>query len=375
MKHSLAPYQVFFPLGIMSALLAVGVWLVQDLHWFSTPAVFIHSRLIAGGFIWSFISGFLMTAIPRMTGAVSARPFEYAAAGTLLGAQIISAWFMDGRWFYGINMGLVAFLLLFGGWRLIKAAKRPPVFFSHVGLAMVLALIGGAYHFRGDSMMGIHLYHVGGILLLVLGIGTRFFSFLSGLPSEFENAAGPARRWGFHTLGVLVALLLFACGKGFLAAYLGLSLAALVYIFLIWNVWRPSSRPSALKYGVRVVALMIPLAFFMCWLQPGFFITWLHLLFIGAFSLITFSVATRVTLAHGSYPIDLETKSGALWFFVGFLLLALAARILYGLSDGVVAKSFLHLAGTCWIVAIVGWCRAFLPRVWKSGQEAAPACR
>ena len=86
---NLAPYQVFFPIGIFCSILAVGVWFVQDLNWFSAPAIFIHSRLIVGGFIWSFIVGFLMTAIPRMTGTSGVNIYEFATAVGLIIFQII----------------------------------------------------------------------------------------------------------------------------------------------------------------------------------------------------------------------------------------------------------------------------------------------
>ncbi|MCB0371142.1 MAG: NnrS family protein, partial [Bdellovibrionales bacterium] len=330
---NIAPYQIFFPIGIFCSILAVGVWFVQDLNWFSAPAIFIHSRLIVGGFIWSFIVGFLMTAIPRMTGTSGVNIYEFATAVGLIIFQIIQAWALDGRWFYGTNIAVVVFLLFYGGRRILKSVKPIPVFFSHVGLAMTLAILGGIYHFQGNSYMGTHLYHVGTILLLVLGIGTRFFSFLSGLPSEFENAS-KVQHLIFHTLGIFVCGALFFSGSGHTNGYLGLFILTLIYLLFIWRVFRSSDRPSALKYGVRIVAATIPVTFLMCWLQPLLYITWLHMLFIGCFGLITFAVATRVTLAHGSYSTDLEMKSKALWYVVGFLSLGVLSRVLYGFSDG-----------------------------------------
>ncbi|MFZ3229951.1 MAG: NnrS family protein, partial [Pseudobdellovibrio sp.] len=178
---TLAPYQIFFPIGILSSLLAVGVWFTKDLNWFQAPAMLIHAKLIAGGFLWSFIIGFLMTAAPKMTGTNSAKTWELFIALALIFTQILSCWNIDARWFYGTTLILISFLIIFLGRRALSAKKSFPVFFFHVGIAIVLALLGSYYHFIGNSFMGIHLYHVGAVLLLVLGIGTRFFSFLSGL--------------------------------------------------------------------------------------------------------------------------------------------------------------------------------------------------
>lgn len=204
----LAPYQLFFPLGLFCCMLAVGVWFVQDLAWFSTPTILIHARLIVGGFLWSFIVGFLMTAVPRMTGAASANFVETTLAIILIGAQIIGSWVIDPRWFYAATIALIFFIIIFAIRRLLSSTKEIPVFFSHVGLGMLAALMGALAYYGGNTFLGIHLYHLGTILLLVLGIGTRFFSFLSGLQSEFENV-GKIPRMLFHFLGLCMVGLLF----------------------------------------------------------------------------------------------------------------------------------------------------------------------
>jgi uncharacterized protein involved in response to NO len=370
----LAPYQIFFPLGFLNALLAVGVWFVQDLGWFSSPAIFIHSRLIVGGFLWSFITGFLMTAIPRMTGTSSAHKAEYFIAAVLLLGQTFFAWQISAKYFYANQILLIGFLVIYGGRRIVKMKKPLPVFFSHIGAAMLLAIAGSWYHFNGNSFMGIHLYHLGATLLLVLGIGTRFFSFLSGLPSDFEAATSSALRWMFHASAVLICALLVLAGKGYAICYLGLALLSLVYLFGIWRVQRASTRPSALKWAVRTAAAVIPFGFFMTWLQPLMFVTWFHLMFISCFAMLTFSVATRVTLAHGSYTTDLEMKSRALGWLVGLLILGTFFRLLYGYSEGLWRISWLHSAATCWVFALLCWGWAFLPRIFKKGPQDKASC-
>lgn len=367
----LAPYQIFFPIGVLSSLLAVGVWLVQHLGWFSTPALFIHSKLIVGGFVWSFIVGFLMTAVPKMTGTAAARKAEVGVALLLMILMIVFSWFLDARYFYGTHIALILFLLVFGGRRVLKATKPAPVFFSHVGYAVILALLGAGYHYSGNSYMGIHLYHVGTILLLVLGIGTRFFSFLSGLPSIFETSHQKSTRRIFDLMGLGTGILLFLAGMDYTTAYLGLGIMTLGYLFFIWKVQRPSARPSALKWGVRIVALTIPLSFILSWIQPGLYLTWFHILFIGCFTMICYAVATRVTLAHGSYSLDIETKSRALWAFMILLVLSLVARGFYGAVEGAIKMPLLHAAVCLWVLAISCWVYSFFIRIFKSGKAAA----
>lgn len=369
-----APYQIFFPLGVLNALLAVGVWFVQNLGWFDSPALLIHSKLIVGGFLWSFIIGFLMTAVPRMTGTGGANLIEFLAAGLLMLGQTFFSFVIDGRFFYANQAVLILFLLLYAGRRILKMTRPLPVFFSHVGLAMVVALLGSYYYYYGNSFMGIHLYHLGSVLLLVLGIGTRFFAFLSGLPSEFESDESPLMRASFHMAGVMIALFLILAGNGMSFAYLGLAAISLFYLIRIWKVRRSAERPSPLKYGVRIVAASIPVGFVMTWLQPEMYLAWFHLLFIGCFGVITFSVATRVTLAHGSYSTDLEKTSKALWWMIAFLVLGAICRVLYGYSDGLWRVSYLHLAATFWFGAVLSWCFSFFLKIFKPGPQAKPSC-
>lgn len=372
-KQEWAPYQVLFPIGILSSLIAVGIWLFQGADWLPAPALFIHSKLIAGGFLWSFIAGFLMTAIPRMTGTRGAHPIEWVLGIALIALQFLFSWFPENRWFYGNQIALVLFLTIYGGRRVLTAKKPIPVFFSHVGVAMALAVLGSYYNMIGNGFMGVHLYHVGAVLLLVLGIGTRFFSFLSGLPSEFESAPR-SQHVMFHVLGVLVGIQLYAAGLARTWAYLGLAFTTLIYMALVWRVFRKSQRPSPLKWGVRVVASMIPLTFFMCWLEPAYYIAWLHLLFIGCFALITYAVATRVTLAHGAYSINLEMKSPMLWVFLVCLSVSLVLRAYYGYVGGPARNAILHSAVLFWILSILAWMSSFALKILRPGDQEKPAC-
>jgi uncharacterized protein involved in response to NO len=149
---------------------------------------------------------------------------------------------------------------------------------------------------------------------------------------------------------------------------------SLLYLFRIWKIQRKSSRPSALKVSVRVVAAAIPLSFFLTWLQPTMYIAWFHILFIGCFALITLSVATRVTLAHGSYSTDLEMKSKTLWWVVSFLVTGAIFRVCYGFSEGMWKTAYLHMAATLWMAALLSWCYSFLPKIFKPGPQAKPSC-
>lgn len=370
---SLAPYQVFFPVGILSSLLAVGVWMTESLQVFGTPALLIHSKLMVGGFLWSFVTGFLMTAVPKMTGARPASPLEMGVGLGLLFSQVIASWILDARWFYGASMATTLFVILFAGRRILNSQKRPPVFFSHVGLALIAALAGAFFHFRNQPNLGLHLYQIAPLLLLVLGIGTRFFSFLSGLPSDFENASARSQNI-FHLMGAGMFGLLILAGSGFQWSYFGLGVLGAAYLCFVWRIFRPSARSSALKWGVRMVALMIPSSFLLSGFFPDLFVAWMHFLFIGCFGMITYAVATRVILAHGAYTTDLEIRSPVLWTLVILFALAMVARLCYALVEGPHKILALKIAALLWIFAIFVWSLSFLKKIFVPGPQARPSC-
>src|SRR5438552_15620088 len=62
------PYRIFFPLGIVLGAMGVSIW---PLYYFGITEGYsgrAHAFVQTDGFLYSFIAGFLLTAIPRFTG-------------------------------------------------------------------------------------------------------------------------------------------------------------------------------------------------------------------------------------------------------------------------------------------------------------------
>src|SRR5438128_11231971 len=62
------PYRIFFPLGIVLGAMGVSIW---PLYYFGITDGYsgrAHAFVQTDGFLYSFIAGFLLTAIPRFTG-------------------------------------------------------------------------------------------------------------------------------------------------------------------------------------------------------------------------------------------------------------------------------------------------------------------
>jgi len=75
------PYRILFPLGILLGVMGVSIW---PLYYFGITEGYsgrAHAFVQTDGFLYAFIAGFLLTAIPRFTGTEApSRRIQYALA-------------------------------------------------------------------------------------------------------------------------------------------------------------------------------------------------------------------------------------------------------------------------------------------------------
>src|SRR5215467_4086081 len=80
------PYRLFFPLGIILGTMGVAIW---PLYYYGvTPGYSgrAHAFVQTDGFLYAFIAGFLLTAVPRFTGTEApSLSVQYALAAIILG--------------------------------------------------------------------------------------------------------------------------------------------------------------------------------------------------------------------------------------------------------------------------------------------------
>src|SRR5262245_11795907 len=78
------PYRIFFPLGILLGVMGVSIW---QLYYFGITQCYsgrAHAFVQTDGFLYAFITGFLLTAIPRFTGTEPpSRRTQYVLAAML----------------------------------------------------------------------------------------------------------------------------------------------------------------------------------------------------------------------------------------------------------------------------------------------------
>lgn len=377
---AIEPYRLLFPLGVMFGVLGVYVWIAYALHPSSNHPSQLHSTLMLGTFMFSFVAGFLMTAIPKMTASFPAQSFELVTAFVLILANALSAYLAQSEVFY-LTSAISIFCLFAFFMRRFKArTKSPPSFFPFVVLGL-LAGFSGALMMASAELLRMppelfqfarKLYFECMILLLVLGIGSRLIPVISGR-GKIDEAGGVGAVLRNTLLGIALIgafslesfrfILVGGILKCFIVSWVGL---------FSWGLVAKLKTKSRLAFGMRISGLMVLCGIYMSVLQPAFALHWMHLTYIAGFGLMTLTVASRVTLAHGSYDLSFEAQSNALWICGALVLTAAATRVSAPFM-GVSYVSHLAYAAIVWISALGLWGVVFVKRmVWKGlGQ---PGC-
>src|SRR5262249_21503789 len=136
------PYRVFFPLGIILGAMGVSIW---PLYYFGITEGYsgrAHAFVQTDGFLYSFIAGFLLTAVPRFTGT---EPPSRGVQCVLATIVVVSAMAFE---FQQFAVGQTAFVIAHA--TLIALAVRrfrrrrldPPDTFVLAGLGLVCGALG-----------------------------------------------------------------------------------------------------------------------------------------------------------------------------------------------------------------------------------------
>src|SRR5215831_10445769 len=172
------PYRIFFPLGIFLGAIGVAIW---PLYYYSVTQGYsgrAHAFVQTDGFLYAFICGFLLTAIPRFTGTEPpSRRIQYllAAMVTCCAAAFEFQFFIVGQTAFVVAHFFLLGLIIS---RFRRRRQDPPDTFALVGLGLLCgalaALInaGIAWNIVGPfwDPLGKRLMTEGMVLLLVLGI-------------------------------------------------------------------------------------------------------------------------------------------------------------------------------------------------------------
>ncbi|MDR3403699.1 MAG: NnrS family protein [Chthoniobacter sp.] len=383
------PFRIFFPLATFLGMSGVSLWplFFLGLHKFYPGPM--HARLMIEGFLAGFVIGFLGTALPRL---LSAPPLRRGELWTLLGLYLLTAGLHIGEQPRAGDAAFIALLLCFGGCMILRIRRRtelPPPGFVLVAFGLLSGLAGPALWLCGMQgwvpgsvmLFGAMLLNQAFVLFLLLGIGTfllpRFLRLREVRTMAEERTASPGWRLraafsGFTGLLLLASYWLEASDPATTSAAWLRSLAAIVYLAAMVPFHRQSwpLRTAPLAAQLALLALVVGLIFPLFW--PGQRLAGLHVVFLGGFSLITFTVATRVVLGHSGNEALFETRLPALQIA---MLLLLAGAVLRAVGDFSPARPhWLSGASYLWLLAAGIWGFNVLPKVRLADPSGDLSC-
>lgn len=363
------PYRYLFPAGVLASFVGVLLWLAFQWGWLEFYPRQAHANLMFFGFIWAFVSGFLMTAVPKMTGDLPANQIEINIALGLVALQVILNLLNE----FSISFFLVGlqtlYILYFVGRRFIQGRRIPFEGFIFFPFAIVQIFVALFFFWFSKSMSTDRFYLLAGeafLLNLVLGIGTRLIPTIS----RVKQALSPHEQADVSKFGKMLAMaILLNMGFwlhffGFETLGLGLRFITVLFISVFYlKVLAPMMITSILGWGLRIGVMFILFSYGMSLVDPRNAIAVQHFLYIGGFVLITFMVGTRVMLAHGGQDLTYEIGSKRIGFVILMLALASLIRFIAGTE---IMGPLMTVSIVFFLTAALVWIHKFVRILLKS---------
>jgi len=372
------PFRIFFPLGVLIGISGVSLWPLyfSGLHNFY-PGV-MHGRMMIEGFVTCFVVGFLGTAGPRLTGAPHFSRLELFSLLTLLIGAVGTH--IAERYVIGDSIFL-ALLLVFAaqmGWRFSRRSELPPPGFMLVAFGFLNAISGVALLVAGVAgedgprcaLLGMLLLYQGFLLNLVLGVGSFLLTRFLTLPDKPDPPATREMTARWKPCAVVTSGIGAALMASFVIEVFAESpriaggirfLAAAVFLAAEIPLHRSAPEPITITRSLRLALVFLVLGLLFPVLWPWQRVAAEHLVFIGGFTLITFTVATRVILDHSGHVVVLRSMAA-------LLILATILRVV-GDFFPVVRGPLLSVASCLWMLAAGGWGWRVLPKTRGAGPE------
>ena len=346
------------------ALWPLFVWHAIDFY----PAQ-AHVRLMIEGLMGSFIIGFLGTAGPRL---LDASPLITAETCLLLVLQIASALLHLARRQTAGDIVFLILLLLFAGMMAKRAGMRndlpPPQFvlvlFGLLNAVAGIFLITAAKSLTNGSFanqLGSLMLNEGFVLFPILGVGAFFFpKLLGGAKPEPSDLRIATTLW--IKRAVIAALAAVLIWSSFVLEALGWMRTAallrgtttLTYFVMQGHLLEKPNGPPFLAHCFRLGALLLVAGLLLPVALPAYRLASLHLTFIGGFSVILFTVSTRVIIGHAGQSHLFRQRLRFLIAALTLLVIAMVARV--G-ADFIPTARNNHLvyAALIWLLAAVVW--------------------
>jgi uncharacterized protein involved in response to NO len=338
------PYRLFFPLGLLLGFAGIAIWPLVHFGLVEGYWGISHAFLQSNGFLFCYIVGFLLTALPRFTGTENP---SFASQLVLAISIVVGSIMLETQDYAMAHTAFViAYLVFFVlvAQRFIKRDRMPPETFSLIGFGVFAGFLGavlntiGSYgiDIGGWGMAGKRLLTEGMTLLLVLGVGGFLGPRLLGIAKldliKVEGISSPKREIPFRTLYIAagaVILLSIILEHVLMLEWMNFVrvIAATFVIALTLQPWKLPLAKTTLAWCVWVAILLTLAGLWLAALMPMYRIDMLHVMFIGGFTLLILAVGMRVTLSHGGHGLEPERKNWPLRMALILGSLSIVSRI------------------------------------------------
>ncbi len=376
------PFRLFFLIGIASGLLGISLWLLYYQKWLPYYPGTSHARILVHGFVWNFIAGFLLTALPRL---LESKPISMGEAKT---CAVLS---VGSILLHTCNMTIGGDVLFFLAnsllmKMLIEAFRsrndNPPPGFVLVPLSLFCAMAGTLLFILSNQFqlfpesyaLARTLLYQGLTIPPILGIGAFFFPRFLGSINVQEQAVedpNPAS-WNKHfSIAAITGLALIASfileGFGITEVAYWLRGATIIVFFAM--ELRLGKLPDSKR--IRNILLLSLFCFAAGFLYSAIFPEWraagIHTAFIGGVSLIIFLTAGRVVFGHTG---RIEKLNKAFWPYgvASLIVFSLLARVWGDVMPRIQVSHYVY-AAICWILAALIWVWKIYPLVTKESED------
>ena len=397
-----APHRVMFFGGALNVVAAMLWWLIDlstrygmvghAIGWPVAPNA-VHAYLLVYGLFPFFMFGFLLTTFPRwMAGKeISARRYVPAFVLLMLGA----AFFYIGLFSNKMVLALSVMLTLCGWAIACHALLRVLLDTSHhdkrhpiVALITLVAGWCGAASYLVWLLNGqvawLKFSLQAGIWLFLLPefatIGHRMIPFFSSsaLPQcRITNANWPW--WVILASSVSHGLLQLAGAFSWLWLCDAPLAASALYLSYAWNLRRSLAMPILAVPHIGfawlgIAALLFTAQSFILLLNHGehslLGLAPLHALTIGCFSTLLLGMATRVTLAHAGFSINIGKRP--IFLLLAGIQAAVLLRILADILPIQWSPGLYLAAATAWLACFLPWVITHLPIYLRPRPDGRP---
>lgn len=357
------PYRLFFPLGVICLIVGVLLWLPQLWNAGSYPIV-AHRYLMLNGFSAFFITGFLMTAVPKFSQTKTATFVEIYFFLTLsICGLIFSFWELE-KAVYIISALQGVILLFFLGIRISKRKVNPPYSFVFILIGLLLWITSAVFGIFSESNAFKNLQYEGAIVAIILGVGSRLIPGILGHVEIVQTQRALYEREIPYLKTVplhFFALIFFFISSYFFPEGPGSFTRLIVFSFIsifYWKIYLFPKDRTALTWNIWISCWLMLLSFLLKALWQDGVIHAGHAFFFSGIVLLTILIATRVLQSHG--PKDKGSENYKVLYVVTFLIvLSGATRV----SAVLFPASYEHHLGYSSLVLVVGillWSHRYL---------------